>query len=73
MRDYVDRRVTPPKRVTSPTWGAPPSCKQDLNKAFCLIVTINVLYDTKKTTRKNGLLKICVGNSHNCAFHESIL
>ena len=21
MRDYKDRRVTPPKRVTSPTWG----------------------------------------------------
>ena len=21
MRDYMDRRVTPPKRVTSPTWG----------------------------------------------------
>ena len=23
MRDYVDRLVTPPKRVTSPTWGPP--------------------------------------------------
>ena len=21
MRDYMDRRVTPSKRVTSPTWG----------------------------------------------------
>ena len=28
MRDYLDRRVTPPKRVTSPTWGPPPPCKQ---------------------------------------------
>ena len=28
VRDYVDRRVTPPKRVTSPTRGPPPSCKQ---------------------------------------------
>ena len=26
----MDRRVTPPKRVTSPTWGAPPPCKQAL-------------------------------------------
>ena len=26
MRDYMDRRVTPPKRVPgSPTWGAPTS------------------------------------------------
>ena len=24
MRDYMDGRVTPPKRVTSPTWGLPP-------------------------------------------------
>ena len=30
MRDYMDRRVTPPKRVTSPTWGPPPPCKQVL-------------------------------------------
>ena len=31
MRDYMDRRVTPPKRVTSPTWGTPPPCKQALS------------------------------------------
>ena len=30
MRDYMDRRVTPPKRVTSPTWGPPPPRKQAL-------------------------------------------
>ena len=24
IRDYMDRRVTPLKRVTSPTWGPPP-------------------------------------------------
>ena len=27
----MDRRVTPPKRVTSPTWGPPRPCKQALN------------------------------------------
>ena len=27
----MDRRVTPPKRVTSPIWGTPPPCKQGLN------------------------------------------
>ena len=26
----MDRRYTPPKRVTSPTWGPPPPCKQAL-------------------------------------------
>ena len=30
MRDYMDRQVTPPKRVTSPTWGPPPPCTQAL-------------------------------------------
>ena len=34
MRDYMDRRVTPPKRVTSPTWGSPPPCKQALSLSF---------------------------------------
>ena len=29
--DYMDRRVTPPKRVTSPTWGSPPPCNQALS------------------------------------------
>ena len=32
IRDYIDRRVTTPKRVTSPTWGSPPPCKQALTK-----------------------------------------
>ena len=27
----MDRRVTPPKRVTSPTWDPPPSRKQNLS------------------------------------------
>ena len=31
IRDCMDRRVTPPKRVTSPTWGPPPPCKQALS------------------------------------------
>ena len=31
MREYIDWRVTPPKRVTSPTWGPSPPCKQALN------------------------------------------
>ena len=26
MTDYMDRRVTPPKRVTSTSWGPPPPC-----------------------------------------------
>ena len=26
----MDRRVTPPRRVTSPTWGPPPPCERAL-------------------------------------------
>ena len=37
MRDYMNRRVTPPKRVTSPTWGPPPPCKQALNRNCILL------------------------------------
>ena len=31
MRGHMDRQITPPKRVTSPTWGPPPPCKQALS------------------------------------------
>ena len=30
MRDYMDRRVTLPKRATSSAWGLPHPCKQAL-------------------------------------------
>ena len=35
----MDRRVTPPKRVISSTWGPPLQCKQALN-VFCNLVVI---------------------------------
>ena len=41
MRDHMDRWVTPPKRVTSPTWGPPPSCKQALKGASNLFMVLN--------------------------------
>ena len=31
MTDYMDRQVTPPKGVTSHTWGPQTPCKQALN------------------------------------------
>ena len=34
MRDYIDRWVTPPKQVTSPTYGPPPPFKQALSFCF---------------------------------------
>ena len=35
MRDYIDKWVTPPKQVTSPTRGPPPPLKQALS--FCFL------------------------------------
>ena len=32
-----DRWVTPPKQVTSPTWGPPPPCKQVLRRELVLL------------------------------------
>ena len=39
MRAYMDRRVTPPKRVTSPTWGPPTPCKQESRSRAVLRTT----------------------------------
>ena len=33
----MNRRVTPPKRVTSPTWGPSPPCKQALKEIWAAI------------------------------------
>ena len=44
MRDCMDRRVTPPKRVTSPTWGLPPPCKQALRYLLITGVVTNINY-----------------------------
>ena len=57
----MERRVTPPKRVTSPTRGPPPPCKQalslahfnTLNKQVCHTTKINnvsQLHDLQNTT-----------------------
>ena len=35
IRNYVERRVTPPERVTLPTWGPPPPRKQAPRKQLC--------------------------------------
>ena len=36
----MERRVTPPKRVTSPTWGPPPPCKQALSGEVLFTILI---------------------------------
>ena len=46
----MDKRVTPPKRVTSPIWGTPPPCKQ------ALIEQSNVL--AKRRSKCDCLVKV---------------
>ena len=46
----MHRRVTPPKRVTSPIWGTPPTCKQ------ALIEQSNVL--AQSSTKCDCLVKV---------------
>ena len=46
MRDNIDRRVTQPKRVTSPTWGPPPPCKQALTRFY-------IFFEESKNIKKS--------------------
>ena len=55
MRDYMDRRITPPKRVTSPTWGLPPPCKQALS--FPALRLNFVLVEIQKVYEINSVLQ----------------
>ena len=59
----MERRVTPPRRVTSPTWGAPSPCKQALK--FCQDSEIKMpalIPLIKKKHAGNPLAKLLVTN-----------
>ena len=44
IRNYMDRRVTPPRRVTSPTWGPPPPCKHALSVVILMEMRFNLWF-----------------------------
>ena len=46
----MDKRVIPPRRVTSPTWGPPPPCKQALKIENRLMGLSEFKLRTKKTS-----------------------
>ena len=60
MRDYLDRRVTPPKRVPSPTLGPPPPCKRVLS--FLFQYSRDDCYSQEKI-ENNVYTKFCGKNS----------
>ena len=86
MRDYMNRRVTPPKRVTSPTWGPPPICKQALilKIVFYYINTNEIPGELSRENLVSSHVKItcylhmwkyhrCYGYIINRAFHTKKL
>ena len=40
----MDRRVTPTKEVTSPTWGPPPPCKQAITRSWMKRVVLQMYF-----------------------------
>ena len=57
MRDYMERRATPLRRVTPPTWGPPPPCKQALN------ANSNQRHASKNVNLNNTFMHIFASNS----------
>ena len=54
MRDYMYRRDTPPKWVTSPTWGPSPPCKQ------ALTLTVDAIISSNTKLRLFEIHELCV-------------
>ena len=50
----MDRRVTPPKRVTSPTLGPPPPCKQADHTSYSVYHACKECYHDSNTLRVEG-------------------
>ena len=61
----MDRRVTPPGRVTSPTWGSPPPCKH----ALIIISNLREINELSHSVLKN----IYSGSYHLCFFLLKVL
>ena len=73
MRDYLDRRVTPPKRVTSPTWGPPPPCKQALNLFHMTTDEFSTgctIWPDISFTRDGSIFLLCSHGTLNCQAPE---
>ena len=72
MRDYIDRRVTPPNRVTRPIWGTPPpkmrciwmtSLKYGLKS-----VSVFAFTNKLKLVMKDNELELSIASLTTCNF-----
>ena len=72
----MDRRATPPKRVTSPTWGPPPSCKQALRSTpwidHCLAGDTNQL-DVNELCQLTGWNSLVNFPTKGVAYLDNVL
>ena len=57
----MDRRVTPPKHVTSPTWGPPQPCKHALRtRALQALINVYSLKPIYIYSTKHNVTKIAI-------------
>ena len=52
----MERLVTPPRRGTSPTWGAPPPCEQALSYKFQGIFNFSVFSELNEHTESKMII-----------------
>ena len=64
----MDRRVTPPKRVTSPTWGPSPPCKQALEFSSFLGIYTGTLICIVKLADE-----VCASHTKHVVDNKTIL
>ena len=73
MRDYMDRRVTPPKWVTSLTWGPSPPFKQALSRVALgtrmsdSLLSHQMQWVVRNNCRLFGLHKSVLALGKNCS------
>ena len=65
----MDKRVTPLKRVTSPTWGPPPPCKQALNTQVAHVKSIG--NENVTLTVKSRCFKVIAFNA-SCSIRQML-
>ena len=60
----MDKWATPPKRVTSPSWGPPPPCKQALRRNLKGTVLLSVITDQVYWENKIYELKRSISDTY---------
>ena len=54
----MERRGSPPRRVTSPTRGPPPPCKQALSTYLCFLVIEQIMFSGSRGIVSHNMCKL---------------